>query len=557
MKFTRVTIENYRNFELITVDLSNRNVFFGLNDVGKSNFMQALRLLFDREVRKKNCVESDYHCHDTSKSITIMVEIDISDEEDSNTEKLRAKMHGVSLSDENILYIKLVAEYNEAELIGIPVLYWGGDNENLFEMSSKGYMYDIDYVFNIIYIDSYVDMFKLFAYNAKRLIRCTDSDTDTLDSIDQTIKCLNKHIASLSGVHDFEEKITQRIKQYNDKNLLVEIKSEIAVKGLFNDVIPYIKKDGDDQLYPSSGDGRKKLLAYTLFDILSEEFKENKINIFFIEEPENHLHKSMQISLSRFFFKSIEHEFLFITTHSPYILYEMDNVNLVRIYNETKPIGASFLYNIPTEFATIKKILNTKLSEAIFANKVLLVEGPSEALLFGKILNVLNPDFEAEGGYILTVNGIAFEKYYRFLKKLHIHVIVKTDNDLRQVPGKNEFICSGFIRCNKLAGKDILPKDNIMVEGVEVKRKIFDDNRTLLDGLNATYSIYLSRCDLENDLDEVIHEKLISYLRVSDPVGYLQKSKEFHMAELIRILTESDCKVIAAHDNFKCIRELL
>lgn len=558
MKFKSITIENYRNFESISVELSNRNVFFGLNDVGKSNFIHALKLLFEKETRKKNCVETDYFCHNTSTPIVIMVAIDISDE-DNNTEKLRAKMSGVALSDENILYIKLEAHYNETEMLGIPILYWGGDVKNLFEMNQKGYMYDIDYVFNVIYIDSYVDMFKLFSYNAKKLIRCDDEDKCTLQSIDGTISQLNDFIASLSGVRKFEDEITHRIQKYRDKNLSVEIKSEIAVKELFNNVIPYIKKEKDNRLYPTAGDGRKKLLAYSIFDILSEEFNENKINLFFIEEPENHMHKSMQISLSKIFFNNNGHEFLFITTHSPYILYEMDNVSLIRIYNDIHhfhPIGASYFYNISEDLAPLKYILNAKLAEAVFANKVLLVEGPSEALLFGKILSFLNPDYEADGGYILTVNGVAFESYYKFLKKLDIHVIVKTDNDLRQVPNSDEFNCLGFLRCNKLLCENILPTENIDENSIKSKRKIYENNISELVAIRKQYSIYLSRCDLEHDLDEVMHDKLISYLKNDDPVKYLQQSKEYHMAELIQKLSDEDCKTIAAHDNFQCLQEL-
>ena len=39
MKFDAVTIKNFRNFENITIDLTNKNVLFGMNDVGKTNFL--------------------------------------------------------------------------------------------------------------------------------------------------------------------------------------------------------------------------------------------------------------------------------------------------------------------------------------------------------------------------------------------------------------------------------------------------------------------------------------------------------------------------------------
>lgn len=45
MKFDMVTIKNFRNFENISVALTNKNVLFGMNDVGKTNFLYALRFV--------------------------------------------------------------------------------------------------------------------------------------------------------------------------------------------------------------------------------------------------------------------------------------------------------------------------------------------------------------------------------------------------------------------------------------------------------------------------------------------------------------------------------
>ena len=35
MKLSRLMIENFRNFEDVAINLSNKNVVFGMNDVGK------------------------------------------------------------------------------------------------------------------------------------------------------------------------------------------------------------------------------------------------------------------------------------------------------------------------------------------------------------------------------------------------------------------------------------------------------------------------------------------------------------------------------------------
>ena len=76
-------------------------------------------------------------------------------------------------------------------------------------------------------------------------------------------------------------------------------------------------------------------------------------------------------------------------------------------------------------------MLNRSLAEAIFADKVLLVEGESERLLFEKVLSVVNPFYEANGIYILTVGGVGFKRYLSVLDELNIENVIKTDNDLR------------------------------------------------------------------------------------------------------------------------------
>lgn len=510
MLFKNIHIKNYRNYKDINIDIANHNVFLGLNDVGKSNLLNAIRLILDREVRKNNCVETDFYLRNTEEPIVITLSIDISDYQSDDTAKIRAKMKGVSLSEEEILYIRLTAKYDPLEQIAIPELEWGGNIENLYPMSGSNY-YEIDRIFNVIYIDSSIDMNKVFAKNAKKLIKTTDHDEDLLQQIDNTITELNEKISTLSGVKEFQEKITQKLSGYRDKDLLVSIRSEIAVKGLFDNISPYIQKIGDTNLYPTAGDGRRKLLAYSILELLSETLQESKINIFLIEEPENHLHKSLQIALSNILFSKKGFAYYFITTHSPFLLAAMEDTQLIRIHNDDYLIGSSTYYCIPEEYKHLKMILNNQLTEALFANKVLLVEGASEKLLFTYIANKISPNYEADGTIILSVDGIKFEKYKNLLSKLGIKVVIKTDNDLRKRKD-NLYSVLGFERCNGLSGTKLLPCSPIDTDTVERKRKLYDDNISKINEMSSQHLIFLSRCDLEHDLDDVIHRALEEYL---------------------------------------------
>ena len=79
MKFVSMMVKNFRNFADIKIDLDNKNVIFGMNDSGKSNLLNALRFVLDREIRSQGFTHSDYHKNDTSQTIEITLELDLSD----------------------------------------------------------------------------------------------------------------------------------------------------------------------------------------------------------------------------------------------------------------------------------------------------------------------------------------------------------------------------------------------------------------------------------------------------------------------------------------------
>ena len=135
----------------------------------------------------------------------IIITIDISDIHNSDCQKLRAQLKGALLSKHNKVYIKLFAEYNKTEMIALPILSWGGEMDHLYEMKQRGYLYEIDYVFNTIYIDSYVDLNTLFKKNVSQIIRNEkEEDRDTLEKIQNTVNELNEHISELSGIKEFD-----------------------------------------------------------------------------------------------------------------------------------------------------------------------------------------------------------------------------------------------------------------------------------------------------------------------------------------------------------------
>ena len=80
--------------------------------------------------------------------------------------------------------------------------------------------------------------------------------------------------------------------------------------------------------------------------------------------------------------------------------------------------------------------------------------------------------------------------------------MVKTDNDLRAVTGKGTYSVLGFSRCNNYIGEKRLPTKQIQENSVSAKRSLYNSNINTLDKIRSDFHIFLSKVDLENDLDE-------------------------------------------------------
>lgn len=582
MKLKSLVIENFRNFENVKVDLTNQNVVFGMNDVGKTNLLFAIRFLLDREIRKNGFKETDYFKNKTDRVIKIVLGIDLSDRlESEDSQHLISKVGGARSSNElDDFFLKIEGEYDKSEEIGIPKIYWGSNLENLEEIHQNGIYSKLDNLFKIVYIDPTIDLEKTFSKNRNNLFNQNKLDENDIVISDE-IKTLgvemNNKISSMGVIQSFQRILTDEYKKLKKEKIQIEMKSEITINGYFGNLIPYIKKENDDNIYPTSGDGRKKILAYSLINHLMQDKEGNKIIIYLVEEPENSLHRSMQIALSKQLFNSKVYKYFFLSTHSSELLYEMDNASLIRIYSNDKITCQSYIYNVNDEYKNVKKELNRALSTALFSETVLLVEGPSEKVLFEKVLEEVYPTYELDGGYLLDVGGIKFKPYVDVLKGLNIKPVVKTDNDLKSKRNKPKiFDLIGITRCLNLIDGEI----DKQIEPVEIDyfhidengKKVFDEdskNKMIKDEKLKIYdkfkaeiselkenNIYLSKIDLENDLYEVIGERMKTILG-ENPVEYLQSHKLLNMIELTNKLTNEDCKEIIEHSLFEALRKLV
>ena len=417
-------------------------------------------------------------------------------------------------------------------------------------------------MFNVVYIGSSINIEDLFKKNLNTLVEKKDDNYEEVQSLLQQV---SSKMAQLPGVINVQNSIDSEYIKLNKQGYKVRLETKDLSIDPYKNVYPVLQKNEIN--LPLSGDGQKKIVAYSITKLLA--LKNAKIDLFFIEEPENHLHRSSLLSLSQSLFNTEEYPYLFITSHSSELLSEMDDVNLIRIYGSPILTG-SYMYNIPQLYKDYKKQLNRFLSQALFYKKVLLVEGPSEQVLFEKILLYKDKDYELKGGLILAVNGIAFKYYVKILEQIGIKTIIKTDNDLRknndlyQTLGLDRVESLLEIKKELLADGDPLKGEVISLEKTYenndnlniIKNELYSNNSQQLTEISENFNIYLSKIDLENDLSETINERLITGFGES-PVKTMKSKKLYKMVELLPKLDDTDCESILQNDNFKCLEELL
>jgi predicted ATP-dependent endonuclease of OLD family len=139
--------------------------------------------------------------------------------------------------------------------------------------------------------------------------------------------------------------------------------------------------------------------------------KENGKPIVLIEEPESHLHPELAKKLFKYLRKLSRNMQIWVSTQSPFFLSrnEIDNTWTVsREDNETKILRL-------TDKVELKKTileLGVKPSDLLFADALLLVEGPTEEEVIPIWARTLGVDLDELGVSILPIRGAEKGEYH-------------------------------------------------------------------------------------------------------------------------------------------------
>ncbi len=153
-----------------------------------------------------------------------------------------------------------------------------------------------------------------------------------------------------------------------------------------------------------------------------------RANFVMVEEPENHLsHTSLTSLLSRMASLAGEQQQLFITTHSSFVLNRLGLDSLLLV----GPEGAWRIPDLdPETVAYFQKLPGYDTLRMGLAGKVVLVEGPSDEIIFERVFKDIYGKWPMECGIdVLSMRGLSLGRCLELCAALDKQVAALRDND--------------------------------------------------------------------------------------------------------------------------------
>ena len=485
MYISNITIQNYRGFSNLSVDFREGiNILVGQNNSGKSNLLRALALFFDSKARKQLSTNDFYNgiplneLKQHSPKITVTVTLSQSAEEDLMGDELVTVSSWLVKLEEpyaaQIQYDFFLPEEHEQDYLNSiknaesPMKVWE-QVENLF---IRLYVYKIwignpdNQVqvdgedlskFDFQFLDAIRDVERDMYSGKNTLLKNVidffldyDIKSDETISQEERTKRIDTRKSDFKTTSDtLIDKLKERLHKGNDEILSYADhigasfdKSTPTFEGGMSEnevysILQLIIKQHTGMTIPVANNGlgynnlifMSLLLAKMQVDSDGSYLGSNAkvFPILVIEEPEAHLHPTMQFQFIKFLkdnLKTNKVRQVFITSHSTHITSSAQLDDLICLYRTDDRIQVSYPGKVfvdaqpggsPRENSDSKKyvqrFLDATKSNMLFAERIIFVEGMAEQLLLPVFAKYLGKDLEEKHVAVINVGGRYFHHF--------------------------------------------------------------------------------------------------------------------------------------------------
>lgn len=435
---TKIRINGYRifrNFELIP----NRqlNILVGDNDAGKSTLIEAISLGLTGRVGGRGIIE-ELNPHWFNKE---MVQEFLTQRQAGRKCSLPEILIELYLEDREELQILCGAVNTDVPTNACPGIFLRiYPNEEYEDMLDEW----LKHPSSLLPVEYYTYEWRSFAdrelTRRPRVLSLATIDSRTIRStagIDYHLRqIMSDHLeapekAAISlDYRNVKASMTDALTEVNERLAGLDAALQAEEMALAMDqtsrtswesvVTPYV----DAVPFAMAGQGQQAAIKISL----AMKRHSTKAKIVMIEEPENHLsHTSLTTLLHRIESLATDEQQLFITTHSTYVLNRLglsalhllhkDNISKV---TELDPSTVKYFQRLPG-YDTLRLVL---------ANKVVLVEGPSDEIIFERVFkDRYKRSPMAAGIDVISMRGLTLARSLELCAAVDKPVAVMRDND--------------------------------------------------------------------------------------------------------------------------------
>lgn len=488
MYISQITVKNYRNFKNTNVLFTpGLNILIGHNNAGKTNLIKALQLVFDRSSIGKPNID-DFCKEITNYEKPPCIEVSVLIEEHNDLDDDKNVIYNWIVEDSPKYKAQLTFNYdlptkhlddykNQIELCKdgdgkfiqedcldlinkkfIPKYVtniFGGDPSKQERVDSE----DLD-KFDFQFLDAIRDAERQMFFGNNTLLRdvlnyfldydltkgqgfgdLEPADFGKLKEREILFKEKSKELLKLLIDRIAKDEILQYSKDTGaDKGGIPNFDAEISEQELLFALRLIVEKLGFKIPIRNNGLGYNNLLFIALIlakmQMESSAYMGDNAKIFpilAIEEPEAHLHPSMQSKFLKFLDKNLntskQARQIFISSHSTHITSAVGLDSIICFYQDTADV---FRVGYPAKVFKegnkddlssklyVQRFLDATKSNMLFAERLIFVEGLAEQLLIPCFAQYLNKEDELIDKHV-SIISVDSRTFKHFLKIFAYH----------------------------------------------------------------------------------------------------------------------------------------
>lgn len=424
----KIRLINFKRFEDYTIYPNERiNILVGENEVGKSSVLEAIELVAQGSSRQVESIGLDTLININAikrfeetrtyeslpkMAIELYLKGDFDHTMNGRNNSLNIICDGIKLVCEpNDDYINEINNFLNEETNVFPYEYYNIRFSTFADEAYSGYKKKL----RAVYINN-SDMDSEYVtknFIAKMYNQYTEENK--IERIEHRSKYREmKNNFCRENLKDLNERIPL------DKNY------KFALQNSYSDVFSNDLMIYEDSIAINNRGTGQQVLIKT--DFALKKAGEN-IDVILFEEPENHLsHTNLKKLIANI--ERQQNGQIFIATHSSLISTGLELYNIVVL---SRKESSEPLYLKSLDKETSKYFLKAPpagILEFILSSKVILVEGPSEYILFNNFYrDTIGKCLSDDGVHVLAIRGLSFKRYLEIAKITKTKVAVITDND--------------------------------------------------------------------------------------------------------------------------------